>query len=141
MEAVAPAAVIEAMDESLAALADREIDYPALLFDRFLAAFPGERAKFLNLAAARTRMSDETLQMLYGIASGERWVDTAVADFVDLHRNYGTIDLAVYCGFVDLAVETLAIAAGDAWTDTAASGWERAAGVLKSKILRATGCG
>ena len=128
------AAPIEA---SLTAVADAGIDIRHALFDRFLAAYPARRAAFLNLDAASRRMTDETLQILYGLAQGETWVWPLVAELVATHRNYGALPMAEYDAFIDLAIDELGRAAGASWTVAAAAAWARQGEALKAMVRRA----
>lgn len=78
-----------AMEASLAAVADACVDIRHALFDRFFAAFPDRRASFMIVEASSRRMTDETLQMMLGLAKGEGWVWPLVAELVFTHRAYG----------------------------------------------------
>lgn len=131
------AADAASMEASLLAVADADIDIRHALFDRFLAAFPGRRAAFLNLDAASRRMTDETLQMLLGLARGEGWVWTQIADLVGNHRNYGTLTSEEYDGFIDMTIAELGIASGDAWNAATAAAWKRQATALKALVRKA----
>ncbi|MBL0915791.1 MAG: hypothetical protein IBJ13_09835, partial [Sphingopyxis sp.] len=75
------------MEASLIAAADVDIRLP--LFERFFAAFPDRRPSFISVDAASRRMTDETLQMMFGLATGGNWVWPLVADLVFTHRSYG----------------------------------------------------
>ncbi len=125
------------MEASLAAVAEAGVDIRHTLFDRFLAAYPARRAAFLNLDAASRRMTDETLQMLYGLAQGEAWVWPLVAELVATHRNYGALPMAEYDAFIDLAIDELGRAAGASWTAAAAAAWARQGEALKAMVRRA----
>lgn len=125
------------MEASLLAVADADIDIRHMLFDRFLAAYPARRPAFLNLDAASRRMTDETLQMLLGLARGEGWVWPQIADLVGNHRNYGTLTSAEYDGFIDMTVAELGIAAGGAWNAATAAAWARQAAALKTLVRKA----
>ena len=70
------------MEASLIAVAEAGIDIRHALFERFLAAFPERREAFLNLDAASRRMTDETLQAMLGLATGEGWVWPQIAELV-----------------------------------------------------------
>jgi len=123
------------MEASLVAAADADIRLP--LFDRFFAAFPERRASFISVGAASRRMTDETLQMMFGLAKGEDWVWSLVAELVFTHRSYGAFPIAEYDVFIDLTVEELGAVAGTAWTEQAASAWQRHADALKAMIRKA----
>jgi hypothetical protein len=125
------------METSLAAVAEAGIDIRHILFDRFLAAFPDRRPAFLNLDAASRRMTDETLQILYGLAQDEDWVWPLVAELVVTHRNYGALPATEYDAFVDLTIDELGRAAGAAWTGEHAAAWRRQGEALKAMIRRA----
>jgi len=123
------------MEASLIAAADADIRLP--LFDRFFAAFPDRRASFISIDAASRRMTDETLQMMLGLAQGEGWVWPLVAELVFTHRSYGALPIAEYDAFIDMTVEELGLASGAAWTPEAASAWARHADALKAMIRKA----
>lgn len=125
------------MEQSLAAVAEADVDIRHALFDRFLDAFPHRRPAFLNLDAASRRMTDETLQILYGLARGENWVWPLVAELVATHRNYGALTMAEYDSFIDMTVDALAVADGSAWHIDAEAAWRRQASALKAMVRRA----
>jgi len=123
------------MEASLIAVADADIRLP--LFERFFAAFPGRRASFISIDAASRRMTDETLQMMFGLAKGEGWVWPLVTELVHTHRAYGPLPIAEYDAFIDMTVVELGIAAGAAWTAGCAASWQEQAEALKAMIRRA----
>ena len=82
-------------------------------------------------------MTDETLQMMFGLAKGEGWVWPLVAELVFTHRAYGPLPIAEYDAFIDMTVVELGIAAGAAWSDDSAVAWQRHANELKMMIRRA----
>jgi hypothetical protein len=123
------------LEAAIAALDGQEAALRRAVFDRFFAAFPQHRARFLTPDATERRMTDETLQLLLGLAQGESWVWPQVADLVDLHRAYGALDAAEYDRFIDLVVEeAVARAGGDAEAEAA---WLRQAAALKALVARA----
>jgi len=126
-----------AMEASLAAVADACVDIRHALFDRFFAAFPDRRASFMIVEASSRRMTDETLQMMLGLAKGEGWVWPLVAELVFTHRAYGPLPIAEYDAFIDLTVDVLAVAAGTAWTPETATAWQCHADALKVMIRKA----
>lgn len=123
------------MEASLIAAADADIRLS--LFERFFAAFPARRADFISVDAASRRMTDETLQMMFGLAKREDWVWPLVAELVFTHRSYGAFPIAEYDAFIDMTVEELGAVAGAAWTSEAESAWRRHAGALKAMIRKA----
>ncbi|KTE19752.1 hypothetical protein ATE67_14035 [Sphingopyxis sp. H050] len=123
------------MEASLIAAADADIRIP--LFERFFAAFPERRPSFISVDAASRRMTDETLQMMFGLATGESWVWPLVAELVFTHRSYGALPIAEYDAFIDMTVEELGVAAGAAWSAEAAAAWARNADALKAMIRKA----
>lgn len=125
------------MERTLLAVADTGIDIAPLLFERFLAAYPVQRATFINLEAAMGRMTNETVEALLGLATSEFWVPVTIANFVDLHRNYGEIPLAQYVAFVDMVVDTLSEAAGAGWTEAQELAWRTQAKRLNGMIAEA----
>ncbi|MBE1528651.1 hypothetical protein GGC65_003107 [Sphingopyxis sp. OAS728] len=125
------------MEASLTGVADAGIDIRHALFDRFFAAFPDRRASFMVVDASSRRMTDETLQMMFGLAKGEGWVWPLVAELVFTHRAYGPLPIAEYDAFIDMTVAELGAAAGAAWNVEAAAAWQRHADALKAMIRRA----
>ena len=125
------------MEASLIAVADAGIDIRLPLFERFFAAYPDRRATFISVDAASRRMTDETLQMMFGLAKGEDWVWPLVAELVFTHRNYGALPIAEYDAFIDMTVAELGLAAGPAWSVPAAAAWQRQADALKAMIRQA----
>ena len=123
------------MEASLIAAAAADIRLP--LFERFFAAFPERRASFISIDAASRRMTDETLEMMLGLAKGEDWVWPLVAELVFTHRSYGALPIAEYDAFIDMTVGELGKAAGADWTAEAASAWQRHADALKAMIRKA----
>src|SRR3546814_328939 len=95
------------MEASLAAVADAGVDIRHALFDRFFAAFPDRRASFMIVDASSRRMTDETLQMMLGLAKGESWVWPLVAELVFTHRAYGALPIEEYDAFIGMTVEEL----------------------------------
>ena len=128
------AALIEA---SLLRLAERGIELRHGLYERFFAAYPARRADFLCPEATSIRMTDETLQMMHGLASDESWVWPLVAELSYTHRAYGRLPFAEYETFVDLTVAEMAEALGDDWSEAQAEAWGRQAGRLKGMIAKA----
>lgn len=128
---------VPAMEASLAAVADAGVDIRYVLFDRFFAAFPDRRASFMIVDASSRRMTDETLQMMLGLAKGEGWVWPLVAELVFTHRAYGALPIAEYDAFIDMTVEELGAAAGAAWSAATAAAWQRQAKALKAMIRQA----
>jgi hypothetical protein len=128
---------VAAMEASLAAVADAGIDIRHALFDRFFAAFPDRRASFMVVDASSRRMTDETLQMMFGLAKGEGWVWPLVAELVFTHRAYGPLPIGEYDAFIDMTVTELGAAAGPEWSAEAAAAWQRHADALKAMIRRA----
>lgn len=125
------------MEASLIAVAEAGIDIRHALFERFLAAFPERREAFLNLDAASRRMTDETLQAMLGLATGEGWVWPQIAELVVTHRNYGALRAEEYEAFVDMTVDALADAAGAAWSPDCDAAWRGQGAALKAMIHRA----
>ncbi len=125
------------MEASLIAVADVGIDIRHALFDRFFAAYPERRASFISVDAASRRMTDETLQMMLGLAQGEGWVWPLVAELVFTHRSYGALPIAEYDAFIDMTVAELGLAAGPAWSVPVAAAWQQNADALKAMIRKA----
>ncbi len=125
------------MEASLIAAADAGIDIRHNLFERFFAAYPARRASFISVDAASRRMTDETLQMMLGLAQDEGWVWPLVAELVFTHRSYGALPIAEYDAFIDMTVEELGLAARPAWSAASASAWQQNADSLKAMIRKA----
>lgn len=110
----------------------------ALLFERFFAALPDRRATFYNVEAASLRMTDETLQMIHGLAIGEPWVAHMIDDLVATHRAFGPLPFSEYEVFVALLVDSVRdLAIGqkdDAWPDARETAWRRQAARLLERI-------
>ena len=75
----------ELIEQNLLQLARRGIELRHGLYERFFAAFPERRSAFLCPEATSIRMTDETLQMLHGIAAGESWVWPLIAELIATH--------------------------------------------------------
>ena len=125
------------MEASLAAVAEAGIDIRHTLFDRFFAAYPERRASFMVVDASSRRMTDETLQMMFGLAKGEGWVWPLVCELVHTHRAYGPLPIGEYDAFIDMTVAELGAAVGAAWSAACAAAWQGHAGGLKAMIRRA----
>ena len=128
------AALIEA---TLVRLAERGIELRHGLYERFFAAYPARRADFLCPDATSVRMTDETLQMMHGLAADESWVWPLVAELSYTHRAYGHLPFEEYEAFVDLTVATMADALGDDWSQAEAAACGRQADRLKTMIAKA----
>ena len=98
---------VELMEASLVAAAEAGIEIRHRLFERFFEAYPGRRATFYNLEASGQRMTDETLQMMFGLAGEEKWVQPLVSELTFTHRNYGALPMEEYRVFIDMTVEEL----------------------------------
>lgn len=124
------------IEASLIALDGREAQMRAYLFDRFFARFPDRRSMFIHVAASSVRMTDETLQWMYGLSLGKKWVWPQVCELVFNHRNYGELRQDEYDAFVDLAIEALRTTIGG-WDEATAAAWSRQAEALKALVARA----
>ena len=125
------------MEATLVLLAERNIEVRHGLYERFFAAFPARRAAFLCPEATSVRMTDETLQMLHGLASDETWVWPLVAELVVTHRAYGALPLREYDAFVDMVVAELEAALGADFTPEQQAAWLIQARALKTMIAKA----
>lgn len=124
------------IEASLTALDGREAAMRTLLFDRFFARYPDRRAIFFHVDATSVRMTDETLQWMYGLARDRKWVWSQVAELVFNHRNYGDLGQDEYDAFVDLAIDALRDTVDD-WNAPTESAWRRQAASLKTLVARA----
>ena len=131
---LAPAAL---MEQSLLKLAESGVELRHGLYQRFFAAFPARQAAFLCPEATSLRMTDETLQMLYGLAGEEKWVWPLVAELIYTHRAYGNLPLREYDAFIDMVVEELAAVLGESWSEAEAEAWQAQAERLKTMIATA----
>ena len=125
------------MEQSLVKLAERGIELRHGLYAKFFAAYPARRADFLCPEATSVRMTDETLQMMFGLASGASWVWPLVAELSYTHRAYGRLPIEEYDSFIDLTVAELAEALGDEWTAAQAAVWQAQAELLKALVATA----
>ena len=125
------------MEHTLTLLAERQIELRHGLYQRFFAEFPARREAFLCPEATSVRMTDETLQLLYGLAGGETWVWPLVAELVATHQAYGDLPRAEYDAFVDMVVEELEAALGTDWTGDQAEAWSEQSAALKAMIGKA----
>lgn len=125
----------EVLEQTLEALAGKDDMLRIELFERFFAAFPARRVDFIAFEASSRRMTDETLQLLYGHATGAHWLWTQVADLVDLHRAYGAISDAEFDRFVELTAETACDLANAPATERQA--WGRQTEALQALVRRA----
>ena len=127
----------ENMEQTLTLLAERNIELRHGLYERFFGKFPARRAAFLCPEATSVRMTDETLQLLYGLAGGETWVWPLISELVATHQAYGALPLAEYDAFVDMVVEELEVSLGADWTGEQARVWLEQAAALKAMIGKA----
>lgn len=125
------------MEASLLAAADSGADLRNGAFERFFAAFPDRRTLFYNYDAATPRMTNETIEMMFGLATDEKWVWYQIAALVFNHRNYGDLPRTEYDAFVDFSVDALGAAAGSSWSPECADAWRRQATRLKEMIAEA----
>ena len=125
----------ELMERTLLALDGREDRLRIELFERFFAEFPTRRADFIAFEASSRRMTDETLQLLHGAATGADWLWTQLADLVDLHRAYGALPQAEFDRFIEMTAETACDLADAARDERVA--WQAQAAELKQLIVKA----
>lgn len=123
------------IEQTLLALDGQEEALRIGLFERFFAEFPARRADFIAFEASSRRMTDETLQLLHGVATGAHWLWTQVADLVDLHRAYGALPDIEFDRFIELTAGT-ACDLADASAEARAA-WQVQATELKRLVLKA----
>jgi hemoglobin-like flavoprotein len=128
----------ELIEASLEQLAETGVELRHGLYAQFFAQFPDRQSAFLSTEATSVRMTDETLQIMYGLARGESWAETLIAELIGTHRMYGTLPLAEYDAFIDLTVEELGKALGADWTAAMAAAWQRQAVRFKALVAEAT---
>jgi hemoglobin-like flavoprotein len=128
----------ELIEASLLRLAETAIELRHGLYARFFAAFPERQAAFLCPEATSVRMTDETLQIMHGLALDEPWVWPLIAELVATHRMYGSLPLAEYDSFIDLTLAELAATLGPDWTEPCAEAWGRQAARFKALVAEAT---
>jgi hypothetical protein len=128
----------ELMEASLIAGAEAGLELRFALFDKFFTAWPDRRADFLNLDAASRRMTDETLEMMIGLAKEQKqWVWPQVAELAFTHRNFGQLPWVEYESWIALTIETVAEAAGASWNSETEVAWIRQGERLKALIMEA----
>jgi hypothetical protein len=128
----------ELMEASLIAAADNGVELRFALFERFFAVWPERRQTFLNVDAASRRMTDETLEMMLGLAKGEElWVGPLVDELAFTHRSYGRLPWAEYESWIALTIAVLGQAAGADWSAPTEAAWQRQGERLKAMILEA----
>lgn len=126
------------IEQSLLHIAETGSELRHGLYQRFFAAFPDRRSAFLCPDATSIRMTDETMQMLYGIAAGEDWVWLLISELVATHRSYGQLPLEEYHAWVDMLPMEVEHVLGDQWTAPMAEAWHCSAEELKAMITRAS---
>ncbi len=124
----------DAMMTLLEAAGERDIDIVPLVFDRFFARHPDTRELFPNLEAAAGRMVNETLEALVGLADEAWWVNTTIINFVDLHRNFGTISEVQWHDWIDMTIDTLAEVGGAEAAAISRPAWDAQAARMKAMI-------
>jgi hemoglobin-like flavoprotein len=128
----------ELMEASLIAVADAGVELRFALFEQFFEAWPERRASFLNVDAASRRMTDETLEMMIGLAKGEdNWVWPLVAELAFTHRSFGRLPWVEYESWIALTIEVVRDAAGDAWDAETEAAWARQGERLKALLEEA----
>jgi hypothetical protein len=126
------------METSLIALADSGVELRHPLFARWFAAWPDRRATFLNVDAASRRMTDETLEMMLGLAKGEElWVRPLVDELAFTHRSYGRLPWVEYESWIDLTIVVLGELAEATWNAETKAAWERQGQRLTLLIIAA----
>ena len=125
------------MEQNLLAIADNGADLRHAVFECFLKAYPERRASFYSEDAAQPRMTNETLDMLYGLATDEKWVWFQIAALVFNHRNYGNFPQAEYDDFVDMLVRVVGAASAESWSLAHEAAWQKQADKLKAMIRKA----
>jgi hypothetical protein len=126
------------MEATLIAVADSGIDLRHPLFARWFAAWPDRRATFINADASSRRMTDETLEMMLGLAKGEElWVGPLVDELAFTHRSYGRLPWEEYESWIDLTIVVLGELAGERWSAEADAAWVRHGARLKILIQAA----
>lgn len=128
----------ELMEASLIAVADAGVELRHPLFARWFAAWPDRAATFINADAASRRMTDETLEIMLGLAKGEeQWVGPLVDELTFTHRSYGRLLWAEYESWIDLTVVVVGDVAGAAWNAETEAAWQRQAERLKLMLATA----
>jgi len=122
------------VEASLLALGDAYEGMASELFAVYLAGHPHFAHAFLNLEAARERMTRETIEAMVGQAAGKWWVDSTVVNFIDLQHNYDDFTPEDYSEWFTLVIQTMAALAGDDWSKGASAAWHRQAYALVEKI-------
>ena len=126
------------MEATLTAAAGSGIELRHPLFARWFAAWPERSATFINADASSRRMTDETLEMMLGLAKSEElWVGPLVDELAFTHRSYGRLPWAEYESWIDLMIVVLGELAGEAWNADAEAAWVRQGEALKGLIQAA----
>lgn len=126
------------MEASLVAVADAGVELRHPLFARWFAAWPKRAATFINTDASSRRMTDETVEMMLGLARGEEhWVGPLVDELAFTHRSYGRLPWEEYESWIDLTVVVLGELAGEAWDAEIDAAWVRQGERLKVMIRAA----
>ena len=127
----------ELIEASLLAVAEAGTEIRHRLFERFFDAYPARREDFISPEATAIRMTDETLQMMLGLAKDENWVWPQVAELFYEHRGFGDPEISEYGVFIDLTVEEIVAAAGDGCEEACRAAWRRQAEELTAMIRKA----
>lgn len=128
----------ELMEASLIAVTDAGVELRFVLFELFFAAWPERQSSFFNVDAASRRMTDETLEMMLGLAKGEEnWVWPLVAELAFTHRSYGRLPCEEYESWIALTIEVVRDAAGAVWDVETDAAWVRQGERLKVMLEEA----
>lgn len=128
----------ELMEASLISTSEAGVELRHPLFARWFAAWPERAATFINADASSRRMTDETLEMMLGLAKGEElWVGPLVDELAFTHRSYGRLPWAEYESWIDLTVDVVGELAGAAWNAETEMAWKRQAEQLKGLLTDA----
>ena len=122
------------MEASLVALGDGVEGMAAELMDRLIGDHPHYASAFMNPEAARERMTRETLEAMLGLAAGEPWVETTIANFVDLHHNYASFGADDYAAWLAMVIDSMERRTGVRWPAGASAAWRRQAACLTAFV-------
>lgn len=126
---------IEQINQSLALLAERDIDLTPRVYDLFFARCPDAAALFAS-AEARTvqgKMLNELVQTVLDRLEGKAYSDTLVATMVSDHNGWG-VTLPMYDALFAAWVDALAESQGCQTSDPGVAVWQRQLAALREHV-------
>lgn len=114
---------LDIMNGTLEAIGEAEIDPVPLYFERFFARFPEQDEQFHNRSSSEGMMFNEMLELLLGMAADKKWIPVLACSHVRTHDDHCDIGSEQYRGSLELMLEVLKEAAGDAWDERQQAAW------------------